>query len=236
MKTFKIYVTTPGEARDEKNPHRPGQLYYEWEYYNRTTPAYTPTCEKLGLGEWDAVEVWQIRFRYRYNYGQFKLWIDISKDQFDNRQQIGITYFETRRIFRAVIPQTTTTEEKCIGCKCDRGSCKGSCSSDLIIAEKILARHINKHSLLSVGCISDIISAMQEYRNQPVSKDSWIRVEYGLPEQSGKYNVVIQNGSDSFVDTVMFAKPWKTWNLYGSLITHWQPLPTPPTKNQQTTN
>lgn len=49
-------------------------------------------------------EAFQIRFRHKHNYGQYKPWIQISKEEFDKRQAVGIDWYETRRIYRKASP------------------------------------------------------------------------------------------------------------------------------------
>jgi len=198
MKTLKIYVTEPGQARDENNPHNDLAAYECWENNNPTTPAYTQTGEFLGLGEWDAVEVWQ----YEPQDEDYFEWRDCTENFYNNIIKCDKNYknlepTRVRRIFRAVIPQTTTTEENAVKSAEEDVVATASTETECNEFRKMLAKmstQINNGTIDltddSREILNQLINTIRPYQNplvrkeeqrqapQKITKDGgWIRAE-----------------------------------------------------------
>jgi len=59
----------------------------------------------------------------------------------------------------------------------------------------------------------------------------WINVNDRLPETEGLYFVVCNDIIDKVIKTLNYNKSEQNWGIFGRTdITHWQPLPEPPTE------
>ena len=82
-------------------------------------------------------------------------------------------------------------------------------------------------------CIPDERGFADHLIANGVTIQQWISVKDRLPEESGMYIVTANDGHAQRVSFVLWQKKNRMWNLTGARsywrITHWQPMPQPPT-------